>query len=58
MFRNFDYQNQGFITIKNIEEAYKRNDMKVDLDEIEENFYDLDFDQDGRINFDDFKQMF
>jgi Ca2+-binding EF-hand superfamily protein len=58
MFRNFDYQNQGFISKKNIDEAFKRKDQRIDDNDVEQIFEDLDVDQDGRIDLQDFKSFF
>ena len=38
MFRNFDYQNQGFISKKNIDEAFKRKEQRIDDNDVEQIF--------------------
>lgn len=55
MFRNFDYDNQKYITILNMKDAFERYNMDIQFTKLQPMFEEIDEDGDGKINFKDFK---
>ena len=56
-FDHFDVQRDGYITVMDLIKAFKRETKRYTDKEIEEIIAEVDFDNDGKINFKQFKEM-
>ena len=56
-FDHFDVQKDGFITANDLIKAFKRETKRYTDKEIDELIEEVDFDNDGKINFEQFKEM-
>ncbi|KAH8240387.1 hypothetical protein KR032_012147, partial [Drosophila birchii] len=56
-FRVFDKQNQGYITITEVQTVMTALGFKATDDELEELIREYDSDQDNRLNYEDFVNM-
>jgi len=56
-FDHFDVQKDGYITVMDLIKAFKRETKRYTDKEIEKIIAEVDFDNDGKINFEQFKDM-
>eukprot|EP00826_Nyctotherus_ovalis_P024936 TRINITY_DN1924_c0_g1_i1.p1 TRINITY_DN1924_c0_g1~~TRINITY_DN1924_c0_g1_i1.p1 ORF type:complete len:511 (-),score=154.05 TRINITY_DN1924_c0_g1_i1:187-1719(-) len=56
-FDHFDVQKDGYITVMDLIKAFKRETKRYTDKEIEEIIAEVDFDNDGKINFQQFKEI-
>jgi len=57
LFKYFDVNNTGYITVENLKEVTAREGRRLKKDEIELMISEIDRNKDGMIDFDDFKKM-
>lgn len=60
LFKKFDVDNSGSITVENLQEAFNRLGMatRISHNEIAEMMRIHDIDQSGKISFDEFRAIF
>ena len=57
VFKIFDKNNTKLITIKNVMDVFSKIDESIKQEEILQMFKECDLDQDGYLNYEEFKRM-
>ena len=56
-FKTFDKNNNGFITIKELQDVMHQYGEKLSDEDVQLMFEETDYDKDGKISFEDFVLM-
>ena len=57
IFQFFDIDGDGFISMKEMNDAFVKEDIKIEDDELEQIYNQHDVDGDGKIDIKEFKDM-